>query len=636
MKQRVAVWMAACVLGIALSSAVHGQSGAVLYHENFDGLTLGPSVNERQTPPVFALSTAVATDPTTQPRPNAFTHTPPAGWMVDNDFDNFGQTDLTNPNYATGFIVGNTGVPNQGSEADGVDEWEGWSFANKNFWSSVDDQNRSQFTKATGTVAVADSDEYDDLGAGRGGLYYNTGLTTKPIDVSAFNNGTTTITLDLDSSWRPEGFDDVNANLGTAQVNNQTAIIYTSFDGSAPEPIDFWDSQSGSPTFKGDSTNEHISDMITVPAGVHDMKLTFAYVNAANDWWWAIDNIKLSKGGNQFFLEDFESLPLGPSVNERQALVPAISKVTAANNDAATAPRPSSFTHTGPAGWTVDNSGINPIARGDNNRGVFEWEGWTFTTREFWQFASQTDAASFTNGTGTIAVADSDEFADFGATSASDPAGTGDVTRPMSTILKSPSINIAGVPANDLYLQFDSCWRPEDTANNQTAEITVDYGSGPVVVLHWDSNASSPDFHGIDAAGAANLNENVLIPLNNPAGATTAQLAFRYLNGSNNWFWAIDNIQVGTMTFVPPASSADFNHDGRVNGADLTIWRNSFGSGNGGDANGDGVTNGADFLVWQRQIKASIAAVPEPSAIVMLLGCVLWRLSSSKRRCSVA
>jgi hypothetical protein len=607
----------------------HAQTGAVLFQENFDGVALGPSVNERQSAAVFARSTAVATDPNTQPRPNAFTHTPPVGWVVDNNFDNFGQTDLNNPNYPTGFIVGNTGVPNQGSDADGVDEWEGWSFANRDFWSSVDDQNRSQFTRATGTIAVADSDEFDDLGSGRGGLYYNTGLTTKAINVSAFNNGSTTITLDLDSSWRPEGFDDPHVNLG-ANVNNQTAIIYASFDNAAPDLVDFWDSQAGSPSLKGDATNEHITNGIFVPAGAQNMKLTFAYVNAANDWWWAIDNIKLSNGGTQFFLEDFESLPLGPSVNERQALTPTISKVTAVNNDAATMPRPNSFTHTGPAGWTVDNAGINPIARGDNNRGVFEWEGWSFTTREFWQFASQTDAASFTKGTGTIAVADSDEFADLGATSAGDPAGTGDVTRPMSTILKTPAINIAGVPAGELYVQFDSCWRPEGTA--QAAEITVDYGSGPVVVLRWDSDPNSPNQHGVDAAGAENLNETVLVELNNPAGASTASLAFKYLNGSNNWFWAVDNIQVGTLTFVPPAASADFNHDGSVNGADLTIWRNSFGTGSGGDANGDGVTNGADFILWQRQIKAGVTAVPEPSAILTLMGCIWLGLSGPIRR----
>jgi hypothetical protein len=38
-----------------------------------------------------------------------------------------------------------------------------------------------------------------------------------------------------------------------------------------------------------------------------------------------------------------------------------------------------------------------------------------------------------------------------------------------------------------------------------------------------------------------------LIPLNNPVGATSAVLTFKYLNGSNNWFWAFDNVRVGNI-----------------------------------------------------------------------------------------
>ena len=92
-------------------------------------------------------------------------------------------------------------------------------------------------------------------------------------------------------------------------------------------------------------------------------------------------------------------------------------------------PRPNSFTKTPPAGWSIDNSGIDPIAIGDNNRGVFEWEGWSFADRDFWSFAAQGDATSFTKASGPFAIADSDEFADLGGTNPADPAGTGDVTQ---------------------------------------------------------------------------------------------------------------------------------------------------------------------------------------------------------------
>jgi hypothetical protein len=83
-----------------------------------------------------------------------------------------------------------------------------------------------------------------------------------------------------------------------------------------------------------------------------------------------------------------------------------------------------------------------------------------------------------------------------------------------------------------------------------------------------------------------------------------------------------------SLTAPPPLPylPADFNDDGLVNAADLTIWKGAFGVNANGDANGDNATNGADFLVWQRQFGKTPAvaaadpaaqAVPEPSAAVL-------------------
>jgi hypothetical protein len=533
--------------------AVGNLANAQIYfQENFNGLTLGPSVNERVGQ---ANVTRVATDAASSPRPNAFSKTGPAGWSIDNNFDNFGNVDLANATGTAvfntdavpvllyrvpqpGFVVGNVGIATQGSAADGADEWEGWSFANKNFWSSVDDQLRSSFTNASGTIAVADSDEYDDLGAGRGGKYYNTGLTTGSINVSSVAGQT--VTLSFDSSWRAEGLDDAHTDLGRPD-NNQSAIVWASFDGAAPVFVDgsLWDSVAGnsnpgdnvqdypaSPAYKPDNTNEHVSYNIDVPAGSQNVKLTFGYFNAANDWWWAIDNLALNQGANPaFWTEDFESVTLGSSVNERIEL----GKVTASNIDAATSPRPNSFTHTTPAGWSIDNSGIPAGALGDNNMGVFEWEGWSFATREFSVFSAQGDLGSFTKSTGAYAVADSDEFDDLNI--------GGGTIRPYNTVLDTPAIDITGAAPGSLVLKFDSAWNPEDV---QKAIITVDYGSGESEVLRWESVAGA-FFHD------KQLNETVLVDLNNPAGATSMTLSFKYLDAGNNWYWAIDNIRIGVI-----------------------------------------------------------------------------------------
>ena len=65
--------------------------------------------------------------------------------------------------------------------------------------------------------------------------------------------------------------------------------------------------------------------------------------------------------------------------------------------------------------------------------------------------------------------------------------------------------------------------------------------------------------------------------------------------------------------FVP----GDFNHDGRVDGADLGILLANFGGPGQGDINGDGEVDGADMglllAAWDR-LKPSIALFPAAPA----------------------
>jgi hypothetical protein len=464
------------------------------------------------------------------PYPNAFSHTGPAGWTVNNAYDAYGTS------------IGNSGVPLVGDPNYGVDEWEGWSFANKNFWVNVaGDQGRSGFTNGVGTVAVADSDEWDDLRKDASGTdiprqgFMNTEMKTGNINVAAYQNQV--LTLKFDSSWRAECCDDTHVNPAFDNMNTQSVVVAASFDG-APELNDtflaLWDSVNpGAGFFKPDATNETLSYQLAVPNGATNVQLKFGYYNAANDWFWAIDNLSLTDPGNSnVWSEDFEGVPLGDSVNERSQP----GHVTVVETTPNTAAVPNAFTHTVPAGWNIDNSGGVP-GIGDPNVGVEEWEGWSITDPSFWLFVKDSNRSQFTKGTGLIAVADPDNW---------DALGNAEAGGTYNSLLVTPAIDVTGVGAGMLKLAFDSSWRPEDT---QKAIIEADYGDGNgfVPVLTWESDGLSPDFHG------DNTNESVLLSLSNPGGATSVKFRFGMVNATDDWWWAVDNIVVSA---VPEPGSA--------------------------------------------------------------------------------
>jgi len=78
-----------------------------------------------------------------------------------------------------------------------------------------------------------------------------------------------------------------------------------------------------------------------------------------------------------------------------------------------------------------------------------------------------------------------------------------------------------------------------------------------------------------------------------------------------------------------------------VDGADLNIWQEGFGTGTSaeiaeGDADGDGDVDGGDFLVWQRNIDEqpalNLSTIPEPTALrLTLLGAAAALVSTPAR-----
>jgi hypothetical protein len=84
----------------------------------------------------------------------------------------------------------------------------------------------------------------------------------------------------FDSSWRPEVV--------------QTALVTASFDGGAAVEIVRFDSDPASANFKDHAPNDTIWASLQNPAGASNVVLTFGYLDAGNNWWWAIDNVRVT------------------------------------------------------------------------------------------------------------------------------------------------------------------------------------------------------------------------------------------------------------------------------------------------------------------------------------------------------
>ena len=241
--------LAACCF-VATAASVSAAEG-VLFSEDFDGLTLGPAVQENGAGDVW-------------------TNVPPDGWAIKNTLPD-----------------------------GGMPEWRGWAFPKAEWWPTVDNQERSRFTDpgrdglGVGIIAVADPDEFDDAGSPLGdNPRYFTWLTTAPIDLSLA--GEDSLVLTFANSWRPE--------------STQNAEVYVNFDGGANVMILTMKSVGGGGTqtdydepqnkineqlLEFDLINNMIEIEIDNPGGAREMTITWGMTDGANDWWWAIDQIEL-------------------------------------------------------------------------------------------------------------------------------------------------------------------------------------------------------------------------------------------------------------------------------------------------------------------------------------------------------
>lgn len=223
----------------------------------------------------------------------------------------------------------------------------------------------------------------------------------------------------------------------------------------------------------------------------------------------AIGIVDVSATTLSLFSESFDGIPLGASYDQ----TPGGTNVWA---------------RLPPAGWSFDQS-LVPGYGNLTNDGVVEWSGWSFASAAWWQSLGLPSdlRSSFANASGTILIADGGLWSNL-----PHPAGT------MTTIAYTPAVSLTGIRPGSLAISFDSSWRPK---NQQTALISASFDGGSTFteVMRWESSVSSSNYHP-DA-----VNQHVTVPVNNPFGATSAIFAFTYTNAGADYWWAIDNVEVG-------------------------------------------------------------------------------------------
>ena len=441
-----------------------------------------------------------------------------------------------------GWTIDRSGVPGYGTDADGVVEFAGWNCMDPLWWASTaGGQERDLFIDiGEGVIAVADGDEWDDAFRESGEM--NTFMSTPSIPVSPGS------TLDFDTSWRPDG--------------TQVATVTASYDGGEAIELMRWESEN-TEFFEPDRNPDFIELDTMAPAGAVNVVFTFGYTRAQNHWWWAVDNIEY--GG---FREDFENTELGPNIEEGRAV-----------------PAENVWTKTAPDGWSIEDEVPGMDEENDFN-GVTEWIGWSFTDKDWWiGVAGDQNRSQFTEGVGTVAVADPDEWDD-----ADHPDSASEGW--YNTFMSTGEIDIEGVEQGSLNLRFASSWRPEfDDNYQQTGNLVVSFDDGSSQeLLLWESDGASDDFK------ADATNEIVELSIDHPEGAKTMQITWGLFDAGNDWWWAIDNIELTGGS--GGGSPYDFNNDGMVDVSDIDLMLGEVKAGtNSGnfDLNNDALVNTADI-----------------------------------------
>ncbi|MBL8888900.1 MAG: hypothetical protein JNL67_02905 [Planctomycetaceae bacterium] len=495
--------MATCCGALAMCGSANAQLQTVAFddfedlHTTMVPFTVAPNVY------------ADGTDYSTQIRTGT-----PRAWTIDN-------SQMGNP---------------AGSSAGGVclePGYNGWTAMDVTSWTAEQgvQAGRTALGLATrNTALVADPDAYYDFDSpAQPGDAYNSYIS-RSYDLTGFNLSTLEISFDYEF----------------AIENNQRGTIEVSFDGGTT-----W--QLVLDLIKGSNPNNTIlRGPGTFVAGTHfnptstQMLLRIGCITAGNNWWFAVDNVRVKTSDGFDDLEDFEGLPMVSFLNAPPGARPPLAPPFDGTD----------FTNVIP-NWTIDNSLMNGFCREAG------FDGWTALDIKCWVNQQGGDGRSLLDFGGfnqnAALVADGDAFYDFGR----NLSNTGSPPPNAVNTYIQREYDLSTYDNRTLQISLDYEFRIE---NQQRGTIEVSFDGGQTWILLREL------VKGTSSNGTYLIDSPVFVAGTDFVALQTKKMILRlgYLDSDNNWWFAVDNVlvQAETLSFLP----GDANDDGFFDFGDIEAF----------------------------------------------------------------
>ena len=463
-----------------------------------------------------------------------------------------------------------------------LEDWTFWSVASGGLYTrdirTTTDPSREWVVTTFGDMTLQSSSTPVYVG---GAVYQTEVWDQQQGDQGRFSQGTIEqSTTNECLGWDPDGFydfdDDTQNNDGTG-FNSYATRTYDLTGESGDITIEFdyeyrqEDTQRGQGQYSQDGgatwTNmfDHFLDtnggdtaggayqsgqdvQVTFAKTSDTLMVRFGVIEAGNDWWMAVDNVEVSVTSGYNDLEDFEGLE---------------SQLLDVDGNPPAAPDTTVWTNNIP-NWTIDNSQMPAYTPAD------EYNGWTAMDADAWSDQAGQGRTNFQFiANNTVLVADNDQFEDE-AFEITDLDMDGDPPLPDPNFFGYISRKYDMCEFNNATVQITFNWETRaEQVQESLAEVSFDNGNTWQEIFRHDENnngGGGVEFGQAVVSVGANSGAYTAA-LTSPANTDCMILRFAALDGSNNWWFAVDDVLVEADPQA--AQTGDANGDGIVDFGDI-------------------------------------------------------------------